>query len=167
MTKNFVPLVFKVPELFRTDEYLLEMLSPNVTKLDYDAVMSSRVRLRNVFGENTEWPKDDMSLKDNRNDLQRHEEEFRARIAFAYTVLTISRDKCIGCVYIEPTNVSEFDCEVYLWVRDSEISLDDHLYNNVRNWLSSSWPFKRIAFPGREITWSDWKSKLLKAQNQS
>jgi hypothetical protein len=160
MRKIFVPIDFELPESFETDQYRLEVLTPNVTELDYDAVMSSKERLRNVFGENTEWPKDDMSLEDNRNDLQRHEEEFRSSKAFAYTVLTVSRDKCIGCVYIEPTNVSEFDCEVYLWVRESEISLDNHLYNNVRNWILNSWPFKKIAFLGREISWADWKSYL-------
>jgi hypothetical protein len=122
MIKNFVPVDFEVPESLLTDHYRLEILKPDVTEMDYDAVMSSKKRLRNVFGENTEWPKDNMSLEDNRNDLQRHEEEFRTRKAFAYTVLTLSKDKRIGCVYIEPTKVSECDCEVYLWVRDSEFS---------------------------------------------
>jgi hypothetical protein len=160
MTKTFVPIDFEVPELLEIDQYRLEVLTPNVTEMDYEAVMSSKERLRNVFEENTDWPKDDMSLEENREDLTRHEKEFRAREAFAYTVLTLSRDKCIGCVYFEPTNVSELDCEVYLWVRDSEISLDNHLYNNVRNWILNSWPFKKIAFPGREISWAEWKSYL-------
>ena len=167
MKNNFVAADFKVPDSLLTDKYRLEILTPNVTALDYDAVMSSKKRLRNVFGENTEWPKDDMTLEDNTEDLRRHEKEFKAREAFAYTVLTLSGNKCIGCVYIDPTKVPDFDCEVYLWVRDSEITLDDHLYKNVRSWLQSSWPFKKIAFPGREISWSDWKSYLSKAHNHS
>jgi hypothetical protein len=165
MRKYFVPADFKVPESLITDSYRLEILTPKITGLDYDAVMSSKERLRNVFGESTEWPKDDMTLEDNTEDLKKHEEEFNSRKAFAYTVLTLSGDKCIGCVYIDSPKVPEYDCEVYLWVRDSEISLDDNLYQNVHNWIQSSWPFKRIAFPGREISWSDWKSYLLKAQN--
>ena len=162
-----MPIDFEVPESFVTDLYRLEILTPKVTELDYDAVMSSKERLRNVFGENTEWPKDDMSLEKNTEDLTRHEKEFKIREAFAYTVLTLPSDKCIGCVYIEPTIVREFDCEVYLWVRDSEISLDNHLYKSVYNWLLSSWPFKKIAFPGREISWADWKSYLLKDSARS
>ncbi|UCH64873.1 MAG: hypothetical protein JSW63_09640 [Ignavibacterium sp.] len=167
MKKNFVPTVFEVPDSLCTNNYRLEILTPDISELDYDAVMSSRKRLRNVFGENTEWPKDDMSLKENTEDLIKHEKEFKARKAFAYTVLKLSGNKCIGCVYIDPTEIPEFDCEVYLWVRDSEISLDDHLYKNVRSWLQSYWPFEKIAFPGREISWSDWKSYLLRAKNQS
>jgi len=163
MTKTFVPLDYEVPESLVTDQYRLDILSPKVTEIDYEAVMSSKVRLRTIFGENTDWPKDDMSLEHNTKDLKRHEEEFKSRKAFLYTVLTLTRDRCIGCVYIEPTKVTEFDCEVYLWVRDSEISLDDHLYNTIHNWLESSWPFKKIAFPGREISWSGWNSYLSKS----
>ncbi len=160
MTKQFVPEEFVVPDSLVTDRYRLEMLSPNVTEIDYDAVMTSKVRLRTVFSEKTEWPKDDMSLEENRSDLIRHETEFKSRQAFAYTVLTLSREKCIGCVYIDPSKISEFDCEVYLWVRESHLSLDDDLYNNIRKWLLSSWPFERIAFPGRKISWDKWKLYL-------
>ena len=65
MIKLFVPKEFNVPESFVTEQYCLEMLSPSVTEIDYDAVMTSKVRLRTVFGEKTEWPRDDMSLEDN------------------------------------------------------------------------------------------------------
>ncbi len=102
------------------------------------------------------------SLEENRRDLQIHAQEFKLRQAFAYTVLTLSKEKCIGCVYIEPSPVAEFDCEVYLWVRESEYALDHNLYTNIRNWLMSSWPFKNIAFPGREISWDKWKLYLEK-----
>lgn len=162
MTKLFVPQEFVVPESFLTDRYRLEMLSPSVAEIDYDAVMTSKVRLRNVFSKKTEWPKDDMSLEENVRDLERHEKEFKSRQAFAYTVLSLSREKCIGCVYIDPSSVPEFDCEVYLWVRESDLALDYDLYNNIRNWLMSSWPFKKIAFPGREISWYKWKLYLSK-----
>ncbi len=157
MTKVFVPQEFVVPESFMTDRYRLEMLSPSVADIDYDAVMSSKVRLRTVFSEHTEWPKDDMSLEDNIKDLKRHETEFKSRQAFAYTVLTLAREKCIGCVYIDPSTVSEFDCEVYLWVRESDLALDADLYKNIRHWLVNRWPFEHIAFPGREIYWDTWK----------
>ncbi len=162
MKELFVPQEFVVPESLVTDRYRLEMLSPDVTEIDYDAVMTSKVRLRTVFSEQTKWPKNDMSLEENRIDLLRHKGEFKSRQAFAYTVLTPSREKCIGCVYIDPSKASEFDCEVYSWVRDSHIALDNDLHNNIRNWLESSWPFKKIAFPGREIPWDEWKLYLSK-----
>ncbi len=162
MTKQFIPQEFIVPESFVTNRYRLEILSPTVAAIDYDAVMTSKVRLRNVFDEKTEWPKDDMSLEENRTDLIRHETEFKSRQAFAYTVLTLSREKCIGCVYINPSIFSEFDCEVYLWVRESHLTFDNALYNDIRSWLVSSWPFKNIAFPGREISWDKWDLYLSK-----
>ena len=162
MTKLFVPQEFAVPESFVMDQYRLEILSLKVAEIDYEAVMTSKVRLRTVFSEKTEWPKDDMTLDENRNDLIRHETEFKSRKAFAFTVLTLSREKCIGCVYIEPSRVSEFDCEVYFWVRESHVAVDYDLYRDIRKWLESSWPFKKIAFPGREISWDKWKLCLSK-----
>jgi hypothetical protein len=155
--KNFVPDNFMVPEVLITKHYRLEVLSPAVAEIDYEAVMSSRQRLRNVFAENDKWPRDEMTLADNINDLKRHEEEFQRREAFAYTVLNHNRDRCIGCVYIDPPTVELYDCEIYLWVRDSDLRLDIDLYENVLMWIDKDWPFKNAAFPGRLISWSEWK----------
>ncbi len=156
MIKEFVPKDFVIPLPLKTDNYRLEILTPKVGKIDYQAVMSSKERLRSVFGESTQWPKDDLSLEENIEDLRRHEKEFLQRKAFAYTVLNPTGDKCIGCVYIDPSYKIKYDCEVYLWVRDSELTLDKDLYQNVKSWLNMHWPFKNTAFPGREITWEEW-----------
>jgi hypothetical protein len=86
--------------------------------------MSSKERLRQVFAENDDWPEDAMTFEFNKNDLIMHEEEFKGREAFAYAVLSHSKDRYIGCVYVNPSDADEYDCEVYLWVRDSEIQLD-------------------------------------------
>ena len=156
MIKEFVPKDFVIPKSLKSNLFLLEVLSPEVAEIDYDAVMSSRVRLRSVFGKSTEWPSDNLSLEDNINDLEKHKKEFEERVAFAYTVLDLSRENCLGCVYIDPGKKSNFDCEIYLWVRDSHINLDSELYNTVKFWIESNWPFKQIVFPGREISWDKW-----------
>ena len=158
MSEDFVPQDFIVPKLLKTDHYLLEMLTPDVAEMDFEAVMSSRVRLRSIFEKHSDWPEENMSLKDNIRDLEQHEQEFISRQAFAYTVLTLTKEKCIGCVYFNPSTVSEFDCEVYLWVRDSAMNLDTDLYQKVQQWLNNQWPFKRIAFPGRKIPWDIWNA---------
>ncbi len=158
MQNKFIPQTFNVPESLKTEKYRLEILTPAVAEIDYDAVMSSKTRLRSVFAECTEWPRDTMSLADNIKDLKQHEEEFKLRKAFAYTVLTPTREKCVGCVYIDPCKSVKFDCEIYLWVRDDNIHLDTDLYSSIRYWLANCWPFKKIAFPGREISWQKWKS---------
>jgi hypothetical protein len=43
-------------------------------------------------------------------------------------------------------------------VRSSErdSGLDAHLGETVRAWLASAWPWKTVAFPGRDIPWADW-----------
>lgn len=157
MNTNFIPADFNVPLFFISDLYRLENLSPKFAILDFDAVTTSKKRLRNVFGECTEWPKDDITLEDNIRDLKRHEQEFISRKAFAYSVLTLKKEYCLGCLYIEPSSSKKYDCEVYMWVRDSEIELDEKLYKDLKDWLATAWPFKNFIFPGREITWKEWK----------
>jgi hypothetical protein len=162
MESTFVPVEFEVPESLITNQYQLEMLSPEIAELDYDAVMSSKNRLRTIFSERTEWPRDDMTLDENRKDLIRHQEEFETRKAFAYTVLNVDRNKCLGCVYIEPSRIFQFDCEIYLWVRESHISLDNNLFITINNWISDYWLFKKPAFPGREVSLEKWNLLLTK-----
>ena len=157
MEGMFVPEGSVVPESLSTDQYRLEMLTPGVAELDYDAVMSSKERLRQVFSEDDDWPADDMTLEFNIGDLERHEAEFHSRQAFAYTVLSPAKDRCVGCVYFYASSLPEYDCEVYLWVRESETDLDGHLYMTIRNWLKTDWPFKKPAFPGRAIPWDQWQ----------
>ena len=156
MTHSFVPANFDIPELITTDNFCLTILTPAVCEIDYEAVMSSKTRLRAIFGMRTEWPNDSMTLEDNFRDLENHENDFRSRKAFAYTVLTNTQKKCIGCVYIDPCKFREFDSEVYLWVRDDCIHLDIELYEFISHWIRTYWPFSNVAFPGREISWSKW-----------
>lgn len=158
MTRELVPQSFQVPDSLETEKFRLEILRPDVTEIDYDAVMSSRVRLRGVFAETTEWPRDDMTLQENTDDLRRHEKEFHSRVAFAFTVLSPDRERCLGCVYLDPPKTTSFDIEVYLWVRDDCLFLDEELYITVKEWADKCWPFDRVAFPGREISWQQWAS---------
>ncbi|PIV62539.1 twin-arginine translocation pathway signal protein, partial [Candidatus Roizmanbacteria bacterium CG01_land_8_20_14_3_00_33_9] len=46
------------------------------------------------------------------------------------------------------------------WVRKSAYGegLDSELYQTVRNWITEKWPFKKVAYPGRDIDWATWKS---------
>jgi len=156
MATTIVPADFVVPESFETADYRLNVLTPAVAELDYDAVMTSKEHLREVFSAGDRWPADDMTLAGNVKDLRKHEAEFHAREAFAYTVLTPSADLCLGCVYIYPSTVADYDCEVYCWVRASALKLDTALHDDMRRWLKSHWPFERPAFPGREISWAQW-----------
>lgn len=154
--EKFVPDDFIVPESYSHADFCLNILEPGINHMDYEAVMSSKESLRRIFDENDSWPADDMTAEENLGDLVMHENEFINRIAFAYTVLTPDKSKCIGCIYIEPSNRSGIDAEIYFWLRDDTLHLEATFFNDIKNWIGTSWPFKHVAWPGREIPWKDW-----------
>lgn len=151
-----LPSNFNAPENHKTDEFYFTILEPSITEIDYQAVMSSRKKLRKIFSANDTWPSESMTIEENTQDLIRHESEFRQKKAFAYSVFTKNKDEYIGCVYINPTLKNIFDCEVYLWVKDSRNELDQKLFQEIKKWLLGYWNLNAIAFPGRDISWRDW-----------
>lgn len=159
-TDPFVSLDFKIPEKLETEKFRLRMLTVNDVVKDYEAVMTSVNHLKGIFGPKSTWPSKDLTLEQDLIDLGWHQKEFQRRTSFAYTVINLEESRCLGCVYIDPCNKTGYDAEVYLWVRKSEFKngLDPILFNTVKNWLEEEWPFKKVAYPGREIDWSTWKS---------
>jgi hypothetical protein len=158
--RPFVPKDFQVPEKLETERFRLRMLTVNDVVKDYDAVMTSVEHLRGVFGPRSTWPKPELTLEQDLIDLGWHQKEFQTRRSFAYTVMDPPESECLGCVYIVPTRKRGYDAEVYLWVRKSEVKngLDAALYNSVKSWVEKKWPFKKVAYPGREIEWEAWES---------
>ena len=156
----FVPAEFKVPEKLEADRLRLRMLTVDDVVKDYDAVMTSVDHLRKVFGPTSTWPADDLTLEQDLIDLGWHQKEFQTRRSFAYTVMNPSESQCLGCVYINPTRKRGYDAEVYLWVRKREFEkgLDPILFQAVKKWITKEWPFKNVAFHGREIDWKTWET---------
>ena len=150
-----------MPDVLETDRVRLRMLTIQDVEKDYEAVMSSIGHLQNTkpFGPDHNWPREDLTFEQDLIDLGWHQKEFQKRSSFAYTVTDLDETRCLGCVYIYPSKNPRFDASVILWVRESEVKagLDDHLYREVKTWISESWPFKHPAFPGREIPWDTWK----------
>ena len=134
------------------------MLTVDDVVKDYDAVMTSVNHLKNAFGPNSTWPEEDLTFEQDLIDLGWHQKEFQTRRSFAYTVMNPSESQCLGCVYIDPTRKRGYDAEVYLWVRESELEkgLDPVLFQAVKQWIAKEWPFKKVAFPGREVDWETW-----------
>ena len=128
MTRNFVSVDFVVPTSFEGEHFQLQVLGPDVNELDYEAVMSSKKNLRNIFAKNDRWPCDKMTEK----------------------------NKCIGCIYIEPCYRENFDAEVYFWIRDDNLYLESEFYRIVNKWIKDDWPFANTIWPGREISWKVW-----------
>lgn len=156
---------FLVPEKLETERFRLRMLTADDVEKDYEAVMSSREHLISISDpeDDVTWPEEGMTIEENLEDLKRHQDDFIHRRAFVYTVVTLDESKCLGCVYIYPSEVEEYEAEVYLWARQSEIrnGLEEDLYKIVKSWIQEEWPFGRVAFPGREIDWLEWRNKRL------
>jgi hypothetical protein len=153
----FVPKEFKVPEKLETQEFRLRMLTVNDVVKDYDAVMTSVEHLKTIWPDGS-WP-EGLTFEQDLIDLGWHQKEFQRRTSFAYTVVTLSESKVTGCVYINPTPKRGYDAVVYLWARQSELEggLEARLLSAVKEWLAKEWPFKKVAFPGRDISWEDWR----------
>ncbi|GAI05904.1 unnamed protein product, partial [marine sediment metagenome] len=54
-------------------------------------------------------------------DLGWHQKEFQRKTSFAYTVMGLDEKECLGCMYIYPSSNSEYDAEIVMWVRQSEV----------------------------------------------
>lgn len=157
---DFVPPEFQVPALLVSEGYRLEPLGPEHLSADHAAVVASATRLRGLFGPDSPWPPAGLDLEEDLRDLQAHREEFDRRSSFAYTVLAPDRERCLGCLYIYPSTRADYEAEVYYWVEESEYARggDERLGALVRAWLAREWPFSRVAWPGRDIPWTQWRA---------
>ncbi len=160
MKKPLVPASFKVQQRLETKRFLLRMLTIHDVDKDYDAVMSSIDNLKGVFGPYSSWPSKDLTKEQDLIDLGWHQKEFQNRASFAYTVMKPDESRCLGCIYIYPSDKPGYDAVVFLWVRKSELKtgLDEELFKIVKDWLREKWPFRRVVFPGRELSWNKWKA---------
>jgi hypothetical protein len=149
MADPFVPADFDVPLRLDTPEFRLEPLGPQHNEADYAAWSSSVEHIHATPGwEESSWPRE-MTLDDNRRDLERHADDFAQRAGFTYTVLDSSDGDVIGCVYIYPVADDSHDAKVLSWVRESRAGLDAALWRAVSVWLERDWPFERLDYAPR------------------
>jgi RimJ/RimL family protein N-acetyltransferase len=147
--RPFVPPGFEAPRHLETAAFRLEPLGPEHNERDYAAWTSSLEHIHATPGwEQSSWPRE-MTLEENRGDLERHAEDFRARRGFTYTVLEPDGDDVVGCVYIYPVPDTQHEARVLSWVRASHADLDVSLWQAVSAWLRSEWPFERVDYATR------------------
>ncbi|HIW63670.1 MAG TPA: hypothetical protein H9881_14540 [Candidatus Stackebrandtia excrementipullorum] len=155
-----------VPDGLTTDAFVLRPITADDAEIDYAAVMESREFLRKW--EQSSWPEDDFTVEANRKDLEGLEKRHDARSTFTYTVIDAAGTRCLGCVYIVPTDSrmfasatisavdgrqwNDYDAVVYFWVRKSELAArtDRTLLDELRRWLSHEWTFTRTLFVTNE-----------------
>jgi hypothetical protein len=142
-TAPFVPDGFEPPTRFSVGELRLEPLGPEHNESDYAAWTSSMEHIRRSPGfSDGGWPRE-MSLAENRGDLERHARDFAERKGFTFTVLNPG-DEVVGCVYVYPARDGVHDADVQSWVREAEAALDDDVRRAIADWLTSdAWPFER------------------------
>jgi hypothetical protein len=56
--------------------------------------------------------------------------------------------------------VKDYDVSITMWVRASELpsGLDQELFQRVKTWVESAWPFSNPAYPGRDIPVAAWNA---------
>ena len=117
--------------------------------IDYPAVMGSRERLWELYGEAWGWPPATMTYEQDRDDLAHHEAEIAALETFNYAVLDEDESALFGCVYIDPPDErspADVDAVASWWVVDEAVgtALEAALAAFVPLWLADVWGFDAV-----------------------
>lgn len=142
-----------IPRLLETGRLRLRPLTIHDAVKDFDAVMTSRADLWELFGPGSGWPAETLSLEQDLIDLAWHQKEFEIGGSYTYTLESLDASQVLGCVYIFPPTQGGADADVFYWVRSSELAggLPAHLWENLRGWLGNDWGFKRLALNGSGV----------------
>ncbi len=161
---QLVPDSFQVPREYKGVSYKLVPLGPDVAQLDYDAYMSSIEHIRSVMGG--KWPRPDLTMEDQAKDMAGEKAQWDARKSFPYAVLTPDGKKELGCFYIRPSGKQGYDAVATLWTTKeaADRGFDKQLYSEMKSWLAATWPFTKVAWPGREIATAEWRALPAKAK---
>jgi RimJ/RimL family protein N-acetyltransferase len=155
---TFLPAQFEVPTLLETELFRIRPITIHDVVKDYDAVMTNRERLWALFGDVWGWPPEDLTLEQDLIDLGWHQKEFQVRSSFTYAAMSPDEQRLLGCIYVDPPKKVGFDAEVYFWARAEvpNTGQENKLLEVVRRWVSEEWPFRLVAYPGRDSSWEEW-----------
>ena len=164
---TLVPDDFTVPRGLHAADFQLQVLCPAHAEADYQAVRASADRIRHVFGPHNDWPSATMSHEENLADLARHAAEFERREAFAYAMLDPAGVQYLGCLYLKPIKSrlaqderrKRFQAQAFFWLSEAGQRLDPaEVLATIQRWLAADWPWRCVAFPGREPDWAAWEA---------
>ncbi len=155
----FVAPDFPVPASYQAKDFQLLPLGPDLTKQDYEAYMSSIEHLQKTFGGGR-WPTKDITLADARKDTEGEAARFKDRKSFTYAAISPDGSKEYGCVYIRPSRKEGYDATVTIWVTKEQFDkgFEDELLAAARKFLSEKWPFRKVAYIGKEISQADFRA---------
>jgi YVTN family beta-propeller protein len=146
---SFVPATFAVPGPPKVGSYVWNILQPEILAPDYQALMDR--------GGQTA---PSITTAEDYGEVKRHEWEFEHHTAFAYGILTPDKQSELACVYINPSPKQGYEATVRLWVtrQGMEAGLEPVLEKAVRDWVKAKWPFKAVAYPGRDMPMTEWNA---------
>lgn len=153
---KIVPKNFVIPEVFKTSNCILKPLTVNDLIKDYEAVMSSADLIRGCLSINKSWPNSNLTIEQDLIDLGWHQKEFQRKSSFAYVIWSKDGSKYLGCMYIFPSSKINYEVEVYFWIKAGLKGFEKYFEGKIMNWVKNDWPFKKVAYPGRKISWKVW-----------
>ena len=100
---GWLPEGFAAPSRVDLDTgHHLRPIRADDVAIDYPAVMGSRERLWDKYGDAWGWPPATMTYEADREDLAHHEAEIAANETFNYAILDAAESELLGCIYIDP-----------------------------------------------------------------
>lgn len=128
----------ELPREARLPSFLLTPLAPAVAEEDFEAVTSSLLVLKGVFGD--DWP-EGLTLEANRIDMGWHEREFTAKRSFAW-VFRDHAEAYLGCAYIYPAIARRGSAQVITWVRDltDRLGVIERFNGEFAEWIAPNMP---------------------------
>lgn len=144
----FVADTFMVPPVPEFNDLKWNILEPEILDPDYAA-------LEHVAGRKGPM---NITKGEDYGELKRHRWEFQHRTSYAYGVLTADGTDELVCVYINPSKKKGYDAQVhFLWTENGVKSgMQPAFEAKIREWVKSSWPFTKVAYPGIDISMKDW-----------
>ncbi|MFF2949998.1 BTAD domain-containing putative transcriptional regulator [Kitasatospora sp. NPDC057965] len=150
----FVPHRFEVPERLEAPGFLLRPITIRDLAQDHALVTGSREQLREQFGSAWDWPPPDLTEEQDLVQLAWHQQEFTRRTSFALAVVSPGDGRLLGCVHLDPPGDRRNDADLFFWTGEGPGSaLDRELSTALDHWLTTRWPWRRVARPGRTDPW--------------
>jgi RimJ/RimL family protein N-acetyltransferase len=161
---SWLPADFKHPDrLDLSTGHHLRPIAESDLDLDYPAVMGSRERLWETYGEAWGWPPATMTVEQDRAELAWHAEEMATGRSFNYAIFDHDERELLGCVYIDPPAAAADTADpaadgadaaaaeaavVSWWVVDHEVGghLEAALNDAVPRWLSEDWRLPNVRY---------------------
>ena len=144
-----VPDAFTVPVEYKIDGFIFSPLGVKDIEPDFAAVMSSLDRLKGTFDFFADWPDRHLTKEEDLANLGWHQTEFSLKTSFAYKITAEKDNDYVGCAYIFPSNNPAFEVDGYLWVKNGYENSEAKLIQLFKQWLATTWPFKKLNFPAK------------------